>query len=134
MGLSVNVYDTTDMDGMTEVTNSEGYVVILPWSMDMTDPDPTTTPDPDEEDPKPTFPTDHDKGWKILGDVDHSGEVDNRDAVLVMQYTLGTIGEDALDVTVANVCDTTNPVVDNDDAIVMMKYVLGQIHSLPQNG
>lgn len=134
--------DETSSGGTGDVTGDDNNHSSTP------SPEPTEKPSKATPAPKPGLPTDDpnspdykpspsptpdaSKRWPIIGDVDHSGLVDNVDAVLVMQYVLGQIDENALDLSVANVYDTTNTTIDNNDAVAIMQYVLGQIPSLPQ--
>ncbi len=59
---------------------------------------------------------------KQLGDVNHDGVVDNIDALLVLQYTVGLIDENGLDTDVA---DTTfNHEINNCDALKILQYTV----------
>lgn len=65
--------------------------------------------------------------WK-LGDANHDGNIDNRDAILVMRYASGMINTSDLNMTEANVTKTDGD-VDNRDAIMIMRYASGMIQS-----
>lgn len=65
----------------------------------------------------------------ILGDVSGDGTVDNTDAMLIMQYVVGSIGEDALNL---GLCDVSGDgAVDNTDAMLIMQFVVGSIAEFP---
>ena len=56
----------------------------------------------------------------LLGDADSDGDVDNVDAMLVLQYDAALIGENDLDLTV---CDVNGDgLVDNVDAMLILQY------------
>ena len=61
----------------------------------------------------------------LLGDADSNGEVDNIDAMLILQYHTGVIEEDELDLSVCDV--DNNGVVDNIDAMMVLQYHTGVI-------
>jgi hypothetical protein len=56
----------------------------------------------------------------LLGDADSDGDVDNVDAMLVLQYDAALIGENDLDLSV---CDVNGDgLVDNVDAMLILQY------------
>gem|GEM_PF-260878 len=60
---------------------------------------------------------------KLPGDADGDGDVDSIDALLVLRYALGLIGNNALDL---EVCDMDgNGVVEAVDALMIQRMVLG---------
>lgn len=63
------------------------------------------------------------------GDANGDGSVDNIDAMLVMQYTVGIIGGSDLHLDVVDV--NGDGVVDNIDAMLIMQYTVGIISSFP---
>lgn len=66
----------------------------------------------------------------LMGDADKSGEVDNMDAALVMQYYLELPGSDEkIDLSVSDV--NASGEVDNMDAAVIMQYYLELIEDWP---
>lgn len=66
----------------------------------------------------------------LMGDADKSGEVDNMDAALVMQYYLELPGSDEkIDLSVSDVNGSGE--VDNMDAAVIMQYYLELIEDWP---
>ena len=65
----------------------------------------------------------------ILGDVSGDGVVDNTDAMLVMQYVVGSIGEEELNL---DLCDVSGDgVVDNTDAMLIMQFAVATITIFP---
>lgn len=66
----------------------------------------------------------------LMGDADKSGEVDNMDAALIMQYYLELPGSDEkIDLSVSDV--NASGEVDNMDAAVIMQYYLELIEDWP---
>lgn len=63
------------------------------------------------------------EGEYAVGDVDHSSEINNRDAILVMRYFMGVDDETALDLSLADVDDSSE--INNRDAILIMRYFMG---------
>ena len=66
----------------------------------------------------------------LLGDVNGDGAVDTTDAKLVMQYDLGLIGADGLDLSVADV--NADDAIDTTDAKLIMQLDLGLITEFPK--
>lgn len=65
----------------------------------------------------------------LLGDVDHSGDVNFFDGMLVLQYYAGVIDETGLDVSVADV--DAGGSIDFFDGMYMLQYYAGVIEKLP---
>lgn len=63
------------------------------------------------------------------GDVNEDGVIDNIDAMLVMQYTVGIIGDDGLVAQAADVDGSGS--ADNVDAMLIMQYAVGIITEFP---
>ena len=65
----------------------------------------------------------------LLGDANDNGVVDNWDALLILKYVVGDVGEDALNL---DLCDVNeNGRVDNWDAQLVLEYFVGNIDSFP---
>ena len=64
----------------------------------------------------------------VMGDADGSGEADYLDAMIVLQYHTGIVGDDALDLTVSDV--DGNGEVDYLDAMMILQYHTGVIPEL----
>ena len=64
----------------------------------------------------------------LKGDADGSGEVDYVDAMIVLQYHTGVVGNDALDLTVCDVDGSGE--VDYVDAMMILQYHTGVIGAL----
>lgn len=74
-------------------------------------------------------PVDPDLNPDVLrGDADGSGEVDYVDAMIVLQYHTGVVGNDALNLTVCDVDDSGE--VDYVDAMMILQYHTGVISVL----
>ncbi|MBR4659321.1 MAG: S8 family serine peptidase [Clostridia bacterium] len=59
----------------------------------------------------------------ILGDVNSDGVVDSEDALLMLRYSLGILGADALDLSVADV--NGDGAYDSADALIILRWSLG---------
>lgn len=68
-------------------------------------------------------------GVVILGDVDGSGAADSTDARLTLQYAVGKITADALDLSVADV--NGSGAADSTDARLILQYAVGKIEEFP---
>ena len=64
----------------------------------------------------------------LKGDADGSGEVDYLDAMIVLQYHTGVVGDDALNLAVCDVDDSGE--VDYLDAMILLQYHTGVIPEL----
>ena len=64
----------------------------------------------------------------LMGDADGSGEVDYLDAMIVLQYHTGIVGDDALDLTACDVDGSGE--VDYVDAMMILQYHTGVIPEL----
>lgn len=64
-----------------------------------------------------------------LGDVDCDGDVDNVDAMLVLQHYVGLIGSDALDANAADV--NGDGEINNVDAMLILQHYVGLINEFP---
>jgi hypothetical protein len=71
---------------------------------------------------EPDDPDDPDKA--LVGDADHSGEVDSSDARLVLQYAVKKIDNTALDMDAADVND--DQTIDSADARMILQYAVGK--------
>ena len=67
----------------------------------------------------------------LFGDADGSGDVDYLDAMIVLQYHTGTVGDDALDLTVCDV--DCNGEVDYLDAMMILQYHTGVLPELHEH-
>ena len=65
------------------------------------------------------------------GDVNNDGDINNIDAMLVLQYTVGIIGETELCVEAADVNGDGEH--NNIDAMLILQYTVGIILEFPQN-
>ena len=65
----------------------------------------------------------------VPGDVNGDGEIDNIDAMLILQYTVEIISEDDLNVAAADV--NGDGVVDNIDAMLVLQYTVEIIDKFP---
>lgn len=64
-----------------------------------------------------------------VGDVDGSGKVDSTDARLVLQYAVGKIGGEALDLTATDVDGSGK--TDSTDARLILQFAVGKITKFP---
>ena len=67
----------------------------------------------------------------VLGDVNHDGKINSKDAVLVLRYATKQIGADALDLDVADV--NGDGQYNSKDAVLILRYATGQITVFPAN-
>lgn len=65
----------------------------------------------------------------LLGDADNDGKVTNYDALLILKYAVGAVGENDLNLAVCDV--NSNGKVDNFDAQLVLEYAVGNIDSFP---
>ena len=65
----------------------------------------------------------------VLGDVNEDGEIDLRDALLTLRYSMGIIPEDAINPSAADV--NTSHTIDVEDALLIMRYAIGVIDAFP---
>lgn len=66
---------------------------------------------------------------KVLGDVNGDGKVNNVDAMLILQYAVGVIKEDRLNLNMANVNGDSK--TNNVDAMLVLQYAVGVIEKFP---
>ena len=64
----------------------------------------------------------------LMGDADGSGEVDYVDAMIVLQYHTGIVGDDALNLAVCDVDGSGE--VDYVDAMMILQYHTGVLPEL----
>lgn len=69
-------------------------------------------------------------GEVLYGDANKDGKVNNKDAVLVMQYAMKKVDETAIDATASDV--NVDGKVNNKDAVLIMQYAMKKIDTLPQ--
>lgn len=92
------------------------------------EPEVPTEPSEPTEPTEPAEPTEPEETF-ALGDVDHSGDVNFFDGMLVLQYYAGVVDETGLDVSLADV--DAGGSIDFFDGMYMLQYYAGVIDKLP---